>query len=48
MSRNTKKDPFYLPKHIAELERRYNDMKMGKNIHEHELIEDDNEIEKKD
>ena len=34
---------FYDPDHIAELERRYNDMKLGRNMHEHELIEDNDE-----
>ena len=33
-------DPFYDPEHIAELERRLEDAKAGRNMHEHELIED--------
>ena len=32
-------DPFYSSEHIAELERRYADAKANRNIHEHELIE---------
>ena len=32
-------DPFYSEEHIAMLERRIADMKAGKNVHEHELIE---------
>ena len=36
-------DPFYDPEHIAELERRFTDAKAGRNMHEHELIEDDDE-----
>ena len=39
----TTKDPFYSPEHIAELERRYNDMKAERNVHEHEIIEVDEE-----
>lgn len=31
-------DPFYNPEHIAELERRFADVKAGRNMHEHELI----------
>lgn len=34
-------DPFYSDEHIAMLERRIADMKSGKNVHEHELIEVD-------
>ena len=36
-------DPFYDPEHIAELERRFADMKAGRNVQIHELIEDDDE-----
>lgn len=36
-------DPFYSDEHIAELERRYADVKAGRNMHEHELIEEDDE-----
>ena len=32
-------DPFYSAENIAELERRIADMKAGRNIHEHDLIE---------
>jgi DNA-damage-inducible protein J len=32
-------DPFYSDEHIAMLERRAADMRQGKNVHEHELIE---------
>ncbi len=32
-------DPFYSSENIAELERRYADAKANRNIHEHELIE---------
>ena len=32
-------DPFYSEEHIAMLERRIADMKAGKKVHEHELIE---------
>lgn len=34
-------DPFYSEEHIAMLEKRITDMKEGKNMHEHELIEVD-------
>ena len=34
-------DPFYSDEHIAMLERRVADMKAGRNMHEHELIEVD-------
>ncbi len=34
-------DPFYSEEHIAMLEKRIADMKEGKNMHEHELIEVD-------
>lgn len=34
-------DPFYNNTNIEELERRIADMKEGKNMHEHELIEVD-------
>lgn len=34
-------DPFYGEEHIARLEKRIADMKAGRNIHEHELIEVD-------
>ena len=33
-------DAFYTDEHIAKLERRIADIKAGKNISEHELIED--------
>ena len=33
-------DSFYTDEHIAMLERRVADIKAGKNISEHELIED--------
>ena len=33
-------DPFYSEEHIAMLEKRIADLKAGKNIHEHELIEE--------
>ena len=33
-------DPFYSSEHIAELERRYADVKAYRNMQEHELIED--------
>ena len=32
-------DPFYSDEHIEMLERRIADMKAGRNMHEHELIE---------
>ena len=32
-------DPFYSEEHIAMLERRIADMKAGKKVHEHELLE---------
>lgn len=32
-------DPFYTEANIAELERRIADIKAGRNIHEHDLIE---------
>ena len=32
-------DPFYDDDHIAMLEKRIEDLKGGKNVHEHELIE---------
>lgn len=32
-------DPFYSEEHIAMLEKRIADMKAGKKVHEHELIE---------
>ncbi len=32
-------DPFYNDDHIAMLERRIADMKAGRNVHEHDLIE---------
>lgn len=32
-------DPFYSPENMAELARRVADVKAGRNIHEHELIE---------
>ena len=32
-------DPFYDSEHMAILERRIADMKAGRNVHEHELIE---------
>ncbi len=32
-------DPFYDQEHIEMLEKRISDMKNGKNVHEHELIE---------
>ena len=32
-------DPFYSDEHIAMLERRIADMKAGRNMHSHELIE---------
>ena len=34
-------DPFYSEEHIAMLEKRIADMKEGKNMHEHELIDVD-------
>ena len=34
-------DPFYSEEHIAMLERRIADMKAGRNVHEHELIEEE-------
>ena len=34
-------DPFYSEENIAELKRRIADMKAGRNMHEHELIEVD-------
>jgi len=34
-------DPFYSDEHIAMLERRVADVKAGRNMHEHELIEVD-------
>lgn len=33
-------DPFYDPEHMAILERRIADIKAGRNVHEHELIEE--------
>ncbi len=36
-------DPFYTEEHIAMLERRMKDMEAGRNVHEHELIEVENE-----
>ena len=33
-------DPFYSRSNMEELERRIADAKAGKNMHEHELIED--------
>ena len=33
-------DPFYDSEHMAILERRIADMKAGRNVHEHELIEE--------
>ena len=36
-------DPFYSSEHIAELERRYADVKAYRNMQEHELIEDNEE-----
>lgn len=35
-------DPFYSEEHIEMLERRIADIKAGRSVHEHELIEDDN------
>ena len=32
-------DPFYSEEHIASLEKRVAEMKAGRNIHEHDLIE---------
>ncbi len=32
-------DPFYSAEHIAMLEKRVSDMKAGRNMHEHDLIE---------
>ena len=34
-------DPFYSEEHIEMLERRIADIKAGRNVHEHELIEVD-------
>lgn len=34
-------DPFYSKANIEELERRISDMQAGKNMHEHELVEND-------
>ena len=34
-------DPFYSEEHIEMLERRIADIKAGRNVHEHELIEED-------
>lgn len=34
-------DPFYSEENIKELELRISDMKAGRNVHEHELIEED-------
>ena len=34
-------DPFYSKEHMEELERRVADVKAGRNMHEHELIEVD-------
>lgn len=34
-------DPFYSSEHLAKLEKRISDIKSGKNISEHELIEVD-------
>ena len=34
-------DPFYSAENMAELERRVADAKVGRNMHEHELIEAD-------
>ena len=34
-------DPFYSKEHMEELEKRVADMRAGKNMHEHELIEAD-------
>lgn len=34
-------DPFYSDEHIAMLEKRVADVKAGRNMHEHELIEVD-------
>ena len=36
-------DPFYSPEHIAELEKRYADVKANCSMHEHEPIEDSTE-----
>ena len=33
-------DPFYDSEHMAILEHRIADMKAGRNVHEHELIEE--------
>ena len=33
-------DPFYDSEHMAILERRIADIKAGRNVHEHELIEE--------
>lgn len=33
-------DPFYDSEHMAILERRIADMKAGRNVHKHELIEE--------
>lgn len=32
-------DPFFSPEHLAELEARYEDVKAGRNVQAHELIE---------
>ena len=34
-------DPFYDREHIAMLEKRVDDIKRGRNVHAHDLIEDD-------
>ena len=34
-------DPFYSDEHIAMLEKRIAEMKAGKNVHEHDIIEAD-------
>ena len=34
-------DPFYSPENMAELKRRVADAKAGRNMHEHDLIEED-------
>ena len=34
-------DPFYNEEHLALLEKRIEDIRAGRNIHEHELIEED-------
>ena len=35
-------DPFYSEENMAELSRRIADIKAGRNMHEHELIEENN------